>query len=52
MELKDICQYVSDRVATTSLSTSNYISTENMLPNKGGVVIANGLPVGNAVAFA
>ena len=23
-----------------------------MLPNKGGVVIANGLPVGNAVAFA
>ena len=52
MELKNICQYVSDRVATTSLSTSNYISTENMLPNKGGVVIANGLPVGNAVAFA
>ena len=52
MELKDICQYVSDRVATTSLSTSNYISTENMLPNKGGVVIANGLPLGNAVAFA
>ena len=52
MELKYICQYVSDRVATTSLSTSNYISTENMLPNKGGVVIANGLPVGNAVAFA
>lgn len=52
MELKDICQYVPERVATATLTRDNYISTENMLPNKGGVVIASGVPAGNAVAFA
>ena len=52
MELKDICQYVPERVATATLTRDNYISTENMLPDKGGVVIASGVPAGNAVAFA
>ncbi|MCD8317471.1 MAG: restriction endonuclease subunit S [Paraprevotella sp.] len=52
MKLKDICQYVSERVATVTLTTSNYISTENMLPDKGGVVVAGGVPTGNAVEFA
>ena len=52
MELKDICQYVSERVATATLTKDSYISTENMLPDKGGVVVASGVPAGNAVAFA
>ena len=52
MELKGICRYVPDRVATTTLTTDNYISTENMLPDKGGVVVASGVPAGNAVAFS
>lgn len=52
MELKDICQYVSERVATATLTIDSYISTENMLPDKGGVVVASGVPAGNAVAFA
>ena len=51
MKLKDICQYVPERVATTTLTKNNYISTENMLPDKGGVVVASGIPIGNAVAF-
>ena len=51
MELKDICEYVSERVATATLTTDSYISTENMLPDKGGVVVANGVPSSNAVAF-
>ena len=52
MKLKDICQYVSERVATAALTKENYISTENMLPNKGGIVTASGLPTGNTNAFS
>lgn len=52
MELKDICQYVSEKVATTTLTKENYISTENMLPDKGGIVIASGVPFGNSTAFS
>lgn len=52
MELKDICQYVSEKVATTTLTKENYISTENMLPDKGGIVIASGVPFDNSTAFS
>ena len=52
MELKDICQYVSERVAVATLTKGNYISTENMLPDRGGIVTASGLPSGNAIAFS
>jgi type I restriction enzyme S subunit len=52
MKLKDVCQYVSEKVATTTLTIDNYVSTENMLSDKGGVVAAGGMPFGNAVAFA
>ena len=51
MKLNDICQYVTERVSTNTLSLDSYISTENMLPDKGGVVIAKGIPLGNAVSF-
>ena len=52
MELKDICQYISEKVATTTLTKENYISTENMLPDKGGIVTASGVPFGNSIAFS
>ena len=52
MELKDICQYISEKVATTTLTKENYISTENMLPDKGGIVTASGIPFGNSTAFS
>lgn len=52
MELKDICQYISEKVATTTLTKEIYISTENMLPDKGGIVTASGVPFGNSTAFS
>ena len=52
MELKDICQYISEKVATTTLTKENYISTENMLSDKGGIVTASGVPFGNSTAFS
>ena len=42
--LADICDYSKDRIAVSSLSVSNYYSTENMLPGKAGAVDASGLP--------
>lgn len=45
MEYKRLieCAYYSD-MRTNSISFDNYISTENMLPNKGGVTTAVSLP--------
>lgn len=42
--LSSICQYRKGKVDVCSLSKNTYISTENMLPNKGGIVQATSLP--------
>lgn len=51
MKLYNVCDYVTERIDSQSLTTSNYISTENMLPNKEGVTHANNIPKGNVVAY-
>lgn len=43
-KLSDICVYAKDRAEVSSLDNYTYISTENMLPNKGGITIAATLP--------
>lgn len=43
-KLSNICEYVKGKVSVSTLNTSNYISTENMLPSKGGIVEASTLP--------
>ncbi len=45
-KLKDICDYGKDRIEVSSLDNTNYISTENMLPNRAGITIATTLPTG------
>ena len=47
MKLQDICTYITNR--TTLLE--NYISTENMLPNKGGITSPSNIPSGSAIAY-
>ena len=42
--LSAVCDYCSDRVSATSVTVNNYISTENMLPNKGGIEAADSVP--------
>jgi type I restriction enzyme S subunit len=42
--LSDLCQYGTEKITVNELSIETYISTENMLPNKGGVVSAASLP--------
>ena len=46
-KLGDICDYVTSR--TTRIE--NYISTENMLPNKGGVCTPSNVPSGAAIEY-
>lgn len=42
--LGDICQYITDKVSVNDVSLNDYISTENLLPEKAGVTLAAKLP--------
>lgn len=42
--LDNICTFGKDKINVSSLTLENYISTENMLPNKAGVTVASTLP--------
>ena len=43
-KLSDICSFANDRVLVANLELNNYISTENMLPNKEGITQSKKLP--------
>lgn len=43
-ELADICYYYKEKIDVSLLNDKNYISTENMLPNKAGITISSSLP--------
>ena len=42
--LSSLCEYRRGKVNVDELNKDTYISTENMLPNKGGVIRATSLP--------
>ena len=46
-KLVDVCEYSTNRTA----HIENYISTENMLPNKGGVCASSNIPTGTAIEY-
>jgi type I restriction enzyme, S subunit len=43
-KLKDIAFYGRARTAVNTLDSGTYVSTENMIENKGGITLSNGLP--------
>ena len=43
-KLSDICDYAKGRIDVATLDENTYISTENMMPNKGGISRASSLP--------
>lgn len=51
MELQKICSYVKTKVETSNYSIEDYISTENMLPEKGGITVASSFPSGKVTEF-
>lgn len=44
--LSTACEYGKDRISADEVNENNYISTENMLPNRGGVEIASSVAEG------
>ena len=51
MELSKYCKYTTSRIDPASLNVDNYISTENMTQNKGGVTAASKVPTEKAVEY-
>ena len=51
MELSEICSYCNSRVKVDTLTIDNYISTENMVANKGGIVPASKISPEAAIEF-
>ena len=49
--LWDICSYVTERVNCDTLNNKNYISTDNMFANRGGVGIASTIPGGKCTSY-
>ena len=47
-DLSAICSYVKGKIPVASLAKKNYVSTENMQPNRGGLAEATSMP---SVAF-
>lgn len=51
--LSDICDYAKGKTDVVALDEDTYISTENMMPNKGGITRASSLPtVAQTQAFS
>ena len=51
-ELKEIALYINEKINIDEINLNNFISTENMLPDKGGITLASSLPkVGKVTQF-
>jgi restriction endonuclease S subunit len=44
IEIAQVAEYWVGKIYAKSLNSNNYISTDNMLPNKGGIVESNYVP--------
>lgn len=49
IKLKDVASYVSEKVDIRFLKAQEYITTDSMLSNRGGIIISNNLPKANKV---
>lgn len=47
--LGEICSFVKDKISMRDVGTDVYISTENMLPDKGGITRASSIPMDGMV---
>ena len=51
MKISECSQLISERLNPSRLNLSTYISTENMLPNIGGISLATSLPKQSVTRF-
>ena len=52
VRLGDIARYSNTRINSDELTLDNYVSTENMLPNKAGKTLASSIPSGSAIKYS
>lgn len=45
-KLKNICDFVKDKISVSDIIADNYISTENIIPNKCGITSPSSVPTG------
>ncbi len=50
--LSDVACYIKEKMDTGGLTPETYISTENMLKNRGGISEANSVPAGKCTSFS
>ena len=50
-KINDVCKIINEKINSDLLNNNNYISTENMLPNFGGICCSTSLPKGNVTHF-
>lgn len=51
-KLSDVAEFVNERVPVGQIALNNYVSTENILPDFGGLTTASKLPpTGSATRF-
>ena len=50
IELKNVAAYGKDKIDATTLNKYNYISTDNLIPDKGGISTSDYLPVKGKVS--
>lgn len=48
-KLKNICDFVKDKISVSEIIPDNYISTENMLPDKYGITAPSSVPADGKV---
>ena len=51
MKLGDVAYYVKNRITSSSITTSNYVSVENLLQDKQGKTIASNVPAGCLIHY-
>lgn len=52
IQIGNVCQEVHERVSCSELTINTYISTENLVPERQGIVPASSVPIGiNAIRF-
>lgn len=50
-KLEDVTEYSNKKIEIDKINCNNYVSTENMLPNKLGIVSASSIPKQNKVCY-
>lgn len=52
MKIYDVAKIINEKIDANILTKDNYVSTENMIANCGGIEIASSIPKGKVTSFS